>query len=128
MSDAAPCISLGPDLALHCHAAQEDVFIPTLSVWETLSISTDLRLPGRGLSAADRDALMDDSLQSMGLHRKKFSQARRHLPSPSTISRRNPIFSHWYTAMPLCHEGVPTAHARCMLGFVSCQQLQLSLT
>ena len=55
--------------------AQEDVFIPTLSVWETLAISTRLRLPGR-LPAADRDALMDDSLRSMGLHRKKYSQVR----------------------------------------------------
>ena len=55
------------------------MFIPTLSVWETLAISTRLRLPGR-LPAADRDELMDDSLRSMGLHKKKFSQVWRSPP------------------------------------------------
>ena len=54
------------------------MFIPTLSVWETLAISTRLRLPGR-LPAADRDALMDDSLRSMGLHRKRLSQVRARM-------------------------------------------------
>lgn len=61
--------------------AQEDVFVPTLSVWETLAITTNLRMP-QSFSASDKEALMLDSLRSMGLLKVKNSQVRR---SDSTL-------------------------------------------
>lgn len=53
--------------------------MPTLSVWETLAITTNLRMP-QSFSASDKEALMLDSLRSMGLLKVKNSQVR-----PSTL-------------------------------------------
>ncbi len=65
------------------YPVQEDVFVPTLSVWETLAITTNLRLP-QSFSASDKEALMLESLRSMGLLKVKNSQART--PSSSPLS------------------------------------------
>lgn len=61
------------DGGLHC--AQEDIFIPTLSVWETIEVTAKLRLPD-GISRGDRRALILDSLRSMGLQKLTSRQAR----------------------------------------------------
>jgi ABC-type multidrug transport system ATPase subunit len=50
------------------------VFIPTLSVWETIEITAKLRLPG-GIASQDRRALIHDSLRSMGLQKLLSRQA-----------------------------------------------------
>lgn len=55
--------------------------MPTLSVWETLAITTNLRLP-QSFSASDKEALMLESLRSMGLLKVKNSQARTPSSSP----------------------------------------------
>jgi ATP-binding cassette subfamily G (WHITE) protein 2 len=54
-------------------AVQDDTFVPTLSVWETLAVATLLRVPGH-ISKAERHALMHESLQSMGLVKVMHSQ------------------------------------------------------
>ena len=57
------------------YVPQEDVFVPTLSVWETLQVTANLRLPG-SFSTADKEALMAESLGNMGLAKVKNSQVR----------------------------------------------------
>lgn len=52
---------------------QEDNFVPTLSVWETLAFTTDLRLP-ESFSKADKEVLMNEALTNMGLQKVKHSQ------------------------------------------------------
>ena len=47
--------------------------MPTLSVWETLAFTTDLRLP-ESFSKADKEVLMNEALTNMGLQKVKHSQ------------------------------------------------------
>eukprot|EP00884_Botryococcus_braunii_P020149 jgi/Botrbrau1/6818/Bobra.0153s0015.3 len=61
------------------YVPQEDSFIPTLTVWETLGLVSRLRLP-RSLSTAQRRQIMSDILESMGLHKVKHSQVGGLLP------------------------------------------------
>ena len=49
--------------------------MPTLSVWETLQFTTDLRLP-ESFTKADKEALMTEALHNMGLQKVKHSQVR----------------------------------------------------
>eukprot|EP00884_Botryococcus_braunii_P015944 jgi/Botrbrau1/3032/Bobra.0070s0028.1 len=58
---------------------QEDSFVPTLSVWETLALTSRLRLPSH-VSTAERYQLMDNILQSMGLAKVRHSQVGGLLP------------------------------------------------
>jgi ABC-type multidrug transport system ATPase subunit len=53
--------------------AQEDSFVPTLSVWETLGINARLRLP-LSIKTTQRRTIMTDILESMGLAKVKHSQ------------------------------------------------------
>lgn len=57
------------------YVAQEDVFHPTLSAWETLHFFARLRLP-RGTSRADVKRRMDDTLAVMGLTRVRNTQVQ----------------------------------------------------
>lgn len=61
--------------SISTYVPQEDVFVPTLSVWETLAFTAALRLPG-AFSRADREALMAESLKNMGLVKVRDSQVR----------------------------------------------------
>ena len=54
---------------------QEDNFIPTLSVWETLAVTTRLRLPAT-VDSFTRTVLMGATLSDMGLQKVKHSQVR----------------------------------------------------
>ena len=58
----------------HILVMQEDNFVPTLSVWETLKFTTDLRLPS-SFSKEDKEVLMNEALDNMGLQKVKHSQA-----------------------------------------------------
>lgn len=58
---------------MHSLYVQEDNFVPTLSVWETLAFTTDLRLP-ESFSKADKEVLMNEALTNMGLQKVKHSQ------------------------------------------------------
>ena len=49
--------------------------MPTLSVWETLAFTTDLRLP-ESFSKADKEVLMNEALTNMGLQKVKHSQVQ----------------------------------------------------
>ena len=57
--------------------------MPTLSVWETLAFTANLRLPA-AFSKADKEALMAESLRNMGLVKVKNSQVRPPLPAART--------------------------------------------
>lgn len=52
---------------------QEDAFVPTLSVWETLLFHCCLRLPQQ-VDRQQRQAIMRSSLASMGLTKVTHSQ------------------------------------------------------
>lgn len=67
---------------------QEDNFVPTLSVWETLAFTTDLRLP-EAFSKANKEALMNEALHNMGLQKVKHSQA-----SPTFLSLADLVARH----------------------------------
>jgi hypothetical protein len=54
---------------------QEDVFIPTLSVEETLRTAIDLRF-GAGLPAAEKQALLQHWLGALGLTKVAASRVR----------------------------------------------------
>ena len=69
-----PQIYHGPYACVH-PTVQEDNFIPTLSVWETLAVTTRLRLPAT-VDSSMRTALMDATLSDMGLQKVKHSQVR----------------------------------------------------
>ena len=56
--------------------------MPTLSVWETLQFTTDLRLP-ESFTKADKEALMTEALHNMGLQKVKHSQVRH----PTSLNR-----------------------------------------
>ena len=66
--------------SISTYVPQEDVFVPTLSVWETLAFTANLRLPA-AFSKADKEALMAESLRNMGLVKVKNSQVRPPLPA-----------------------------------------------
>lgn len=54
-------------------AVQEDIFIPTLTLRETLWLSTCLRMPA-GVSHDERHAAMLEGLRCMGLTKVTDSQ------------------------------------------------------
>jgi ABC-type multidrug transport system ATPase subunit len=54
-------------------SAQEDVFVPTQSVWEALLFYTQLSLPG-DLSMTQRQERMNSVLRTMGLEKVKNSK------------------------------------------------------
>ena len=62
------------------YVAQEDVFVPTLSAWETLHFQAILRLP-KGTSRSDIKQRMDDVMDVMGLSRVKTTQVTFSCPS-----------------------------------------------
>ena len=64
------------------YVAQEDVFVPTLSAWETLHFHAILRLP-KGTSKADIKRRMDDVMEVMGLSRVRTTQVTHRLISRS---------------------------------------------
>lgn len=58
---------------LSAYVSQEDVFVPTMSAWETLSFHAALRL-GNSLSKQEKLDRMADVLRIMGLWRSKDTQ------------------------------------------------------
>ena len=70
------------DFGLRGHwdlAVQEDVFVPTLSVWEALMFYTQLSLPG-DLSMDQRKSRMISVLRTMGLEKVVKSKVGGVLP------------------------------------------------
>lgn len=61
------------------YVAQEDVFVPTQSVWEALLFYTQLSLPG-DLSMTQRQERMNSVLRTMGLEKVKNSKVGGVLP------------------------------------------------
>ena len=59
--------------ACSAYVAQEDVFEPTLTATETLTLHAQLRLPNN-TSRADRRTIVTDALQAMGLTRSARTQ------------------------------------------------------
>jgi ABC-type multidrug transport system ATPase subunit len=57
------------------YVSQEDVFVPTMSAWETLRFHASLRL-GNSLTATEQCDRMTDVLKIMGLWRSKDTQVR----------------------------------------------------
>lgn len=55
------------------YVSQEDVFVPSLTVWEALQFYTALSLPG-DFTTAERNARMWSALVTMGLHKTKTSK------------------------------------------------------
>ena len=67
---------------------QTEAFLPSLTVWETLNITASLRLP-ESLSRSQKNALMQTTIESMGLIKVRQTQVRAHalrsqhtLPAP----------------------------------------------
>lgn len=54
---------------------QESHFLPTLSVWETLTFHSYLRLPE---NSQNHKLLMQETLHSMGLFSIRHSRVRAH--------------------------------------------------
>ena len=79
--------------------------MPTLSVWETLAFTTDLRLP-ESFSKADKEVLMNEALTNMGLQKVKHSQvcapvqSRRYaisgLAPRETLALKIEQRKHWW--------------------------------
>lgn len=61
------------------YVPQEDAFVPTLSVWETLLFYCCLRLPTQ-MGQEERNEVMEASLASMGLSKVTHSQVGGSLP------------------------------------------------
>ena len=62
-----------------CCCAQEDTFIPTLTLWETLWLSTCLHMSS-AVPRPERYVAMLTALQSMGLSKVIHSQVGGMLP------------------------------------------------
>lgn len=62
-------------------ALQTEAFLPSLTVWETLNITASLRLP-ESLSRNQKNALMQTTIESMGLIKVRQTQVRTHHPLP----------------------------------------------
>lgn len=61
------------------HTAQEDIFIPTLSVEETLQTAVDLRF-GRRLQGPRKKVLLQHWLEALGLQKVAGTRVRRSRP------------------------------------------------
>lgn len=75
---------------LSAYVSQEDVFVPTMSAWETLSFHAALRL-GNSLSKQEKLDRMSDVLRIMGLWRSKDTQVILlvvHLRGPERMAGR----------------------------------------
>lgn len=55
------------------YVSQEDVFVPTLTVWEALEFYTSLSLPGE-FTREQRKTRMESALATMGLTKVKTSK------------------------------------------------------
>lgn len=65
---------------LSAYVSQEDVFVPTMSAWETLTFHAALRL-GNSLSKQEKVDRMSDVLRIMGLWRSRDTQVHtEYLP------------------------------------------------
>eukprot|EP00884_Botryococcus_braunii_P017815 jgi/Botrbrau1/4717/Bobra.0218s0033.2 len=64
---------------LSAYVSQEDVFVPTMSAWETLTFHAALRL-GNSLSKQEKVDRMSDVLRIMGLWRSRDTQVGGYLP------------------------------------------------
>lgn len=60
---------------ISAYVAQEDVFVPTMTAWETLVFYATLTLP-KAINQEDRTQRMLDVLQIMGLSRCRHTQVR----------------------------------------------------
>ncbi len=63
---------------ISAYVAQEDVFVPTMTAWETLIFHATLTLP-KAINSEERTKRMVDVLQIMGLSRSRHTQV--HNPS-----------------------------------------------
>ena len=61
---------------------QTEAFLPSLTVWETLNITASLRLP-ESLSRNQKNALMQTTIESMGLIKVRQTQVRAHPQQPT---------------------------------------------
>jgi ABC-type nitrate/sulfonate/bicarbonate transport system ATPase subunit len=69
---------------ISAYVAQEDVFVPTMTAWETLVFYATLTLP-KAVSLEERTRRIVDVLQIMGLSRARHTQARFPLSSDSAL-------------------------------------------
>ena len=82
------------------YVGQEDVFMPTLSAWESLLFCTQLCLPA--MPVKQRNARMEAVLETMGLTRVKNSKVGvplMHVPSP-TVHERSSRAAHGLSTSP----------------------------
>lgn len=59
-----------PFKRMSAYVAQEDVFEPVLTAWETLQFHAELRLPRR-TTRTQKDERMTDAMRSMGLWKSR---------------------------------------------------------
>jgi ATP-binding cassette subfamily G (WHITE) protein 2 len=64
---------------ISAYVAQEDVFVPTMTSWETLVFHATLTLP-KAVSHEERQSRMEDVLRTMGLWRARGTQVGGALP------------------------------------------------
>eukprot|EP00884_Botryococcus_braunii_P015425 jgi/Botrbrau1/2566/Bobra.0079s0051.1 len=64
---------------ISAYVAQEDVFVPTMTAWETLIFHATLTLP-KAINNEERTKRMVDVLQIMGLSRSRHTQVGGALP------------------------------------------------
>jgi ABC-type multidrug transport system ATPase subunit len=69
---------------LSAYVSQEDVFVPTMSAWETLTFHAALRL-GNSLSKEEKVDRMSDVLRIMGLWRSRDTQVCSDLISQNLV-------------------------------------------
>ena len=63
-----------PFKRMSAYVAQEDVFEPTLTAWETLHFHARLRMP-RSTTRETMETRMTDTMQTMGLWKSRSTQA-----------------------------------------------------
>lgn len=67
------------------YVSQEDVFVPTMSAWETLLFHARLRT-GKKLTTAEMEERMEEVLTVMGLQRVKHTVVRSAILSRAHVS------------------------------------------
>ena len=83
---------------------QTEAFLPSLTVWETLNITASLRLP-ESLSRSQKNALMQTTIESMGLIKVRQTQVRAQPSAADTSSLRRcflPVQSARLGLLPGC--------------------------
>ena len=102
---------------------QTEAFLPSLTVWETLNITASLRLP-ESLSRNQKNALMQTTIESMGLIKVRQTQVRTQplqpiqTPCAAAPCLHNQSVSGW-------PPGCSMLHARLMVGTKSLQRQRL---